>query len=99
MINHLKFLWNGGLDPDTASLISLRERRTLSTTVFCVMPLVIILIVSNTFTGGERDNIYIISASVNGFLTKPFHQSDLREVLLGALQRLRLTSSPDQYFS
>ena len=26
MVNPLKFLWNGGLDPDTASLISLRGR-------------------------------------------------------------------------
>jgi hypothetical protein len=42
----------------------LRERRTLSTTVFCGVSLVIILVVSNTFTGGERDNIYIIAASV-----------------------------------
>ncbi len=64
MINHLRFLWNGGLDPETASLVSLRERRTLSSTIFCVIPVTLALIVSNYYTGGERDNIYIAEAIV-----------------------------------
>lgn len=63
MINHLRFIWNGGLDPAEASLISLRERRTLSVTIFCVLPVALLLIVSNLYTGGERDNIYIAAAT------------------------------------
>lgn len=63
MINHLRFLWNGGLDETTASLINLRERRTLSVTIFCVIPVAVLLIVSNLYTGGERDNIYIAVAT------------------------------------
>lgn len=62
MIKHLRFLWNGGLDPESASLINLRERRTLSSTIFCVVPVALALIVSNYFTGGERDNLYIAAA-------------------------------------
>jgi hypothetical protein len=64
MIKHLRFLWNGGLDPETASLINLRERRTLASTIFCVVPVALALIVSNYFTGGERDNLYIAAAIV-----------------------------------
>ena len=63
MINHLKFLWNGGLDPHTANLLHQRERRTLSVTIFCVVPVVVLLIVSNLYTGGERDNVYIAGAT------------------------------------
>lgn len=62
MNEHLRFLWNGGLDPSSASLISLRERRTLSSTIFCVVPVALALIVSNYYTGGERDNAYIAAA-------------------------------------
>ena len=57
--NHLNKLWNGGLDPRTANPISLRERRTLSTTLFAVIPVVLLLFISNYYTGGERDNLYI----------------------------------------
>jgi signal transduction histidine kinase len=64
LINHLKFLWNGGLKPSNSNPVMLRERRTLSTTVFLVLPVVIGLIVSNYYTGGERDNIYIAIATV-----------------------------------
>ncbi|MFT7471618.1 MAG: signal transduction histidine kinase/ActR/RegA family two-component response regulator [Kiritimatiellia bacterium] len=64
LINHLKFLWNGGLQPSTSDPIILRERRTLSTTVFLVLPVAIGLIVSNYYTDGERDNIYIAIATV-----------------------------------
>ncbi len=64
LINHLKFLWNGGLQPSASDPITLRERRTLSTTIFFVLPVAIGLIVSNFYTGGERDNIYIAVATV-----------------------------------
>lgn len=64
LINHLKFLWNGGLQPSTANPVTLRERRTLSTTIFFVLPIAIGLFVSNYYTGGERDNIYIAVATV-----------------------------------
>jgi signal transduction histidine kinase/ActR/RegA family two-component response regulator len=64
LVNHLKFLWNGGLQPSTCDPVTLRERRTLSTTIFFVLPVAIGLIVSNYYTGGERDNIYIAIATV-----------------------------------
>ncbi len=64
LINHLKFLWNGGLQPSRANPVTLRERRTLSTTIFCVLPIAIGLFVSNYYTGGERDNIYIAMATI-----------------------------------
>ncbi|PCI80240.1 MAG: hypothetical protein COB20_03390 [SAR86 cluster bacterium] len=64
MINHLKFLWNGGLDPATSNPLILRERRTLSTTAFCILPMAIGKFVSNYYTGGERNNIYIAIATV-----------------------------------
>ena len=64
LINHLKFLWNGGLQPSTSDPVMLRERRTLSTTIFLVLPVAIGLIVSNYYTGGERDNIFIAIATV-----------------------------------
>ncbi len=64
LINHLKFLWNGGLHPASSNPVTLRERRTLSTTIFCVMPVAIGLFISNYYTGGERDNIYIAMATV-----------------------------------
>lgn len=64
LINHIKFLFNGGLPPATSNPVLLRERRTLSTTIFCVLPIAIGLIISNYYTGGERDNIYIAMATV-----------------------------------
>jgi len=64
LINHFKFLWNGGLDPATSNPLSLRERRTLSTTIFFVLPVSIGLFISNYYTDGERDNIYIAIATV-----------------------------------
>lgn len=64
LINHIRFLWNGGLNPATSNPVILRERRTLSTTIFFVLPIAIGLFVSNYYTGGERDNIYIAIATV-----------------------------------
>ena len=68
LINHLKFLWNGGLPPASTDPVRLRERRTLSTTIFFVLPVAIGLIISNYYTGGERDNVYIAIATVVVFL-------------------------------
>tara|TARA_B110000858_G_scaffold115070_1_gene131503 strand:- start:16214 stop:17989 length:1776 start_codon:yes stop_codon:yes gene_type:complete len=63
LINHFKFLWNGGLQPSNSDPVTLRERRTLSTTIFFAVPIAIGLVVSNYYTGGERDNIYIAIAA------------------------------------
>lgn len=63
-INHLKFLWNGGLNPELANPVHLRERRTLSSTIFFVLPVAIGLFISNYYTGGERDNLYIVVATL-----------------------------------
>jgi two-component system, sensor histidine kinase len=59
LIKHLKFLWNGGLDPRSATLIKLRERRTISTTIFLVLPVAVAMIVFNYYTGAVRDNLAI----------------------------------------
>ena len=64
LINHIKFLWNGGLNPQLANPALLRERRTLSSTIFFVLPIAIGLFISNYFTGGERDNTYIALATM-----------------------------------
>ncbi len=69
VINHILFLWNGGLDPKTANPIILRERRTAASTIFLVLPVAIGLIISNLYTGGERDNIAIASATAIVFLS------------------------------
>lgn len=69
LINHLKFLWNGGLNPSNSDPVMLRERRTLSTTIFFVLPVTIGLIVSNYYTDGERDNIFIAIATVVVFFS------------------------------
>ncbi|MFT6093686.1 MAG: signal transduction histidine kinase/ActR/RegA family two-component response regulator [Pseudohongiellaceae bacterium] len=69
LTNHILHLWNGGLDPKKADPITLRERRTLASTIFLVMPVAIGLIISNLYTGGARDNVYIASATVVVFLS------------------------------
>jgi hypothetical protein len=69
LINHLKFLWNGGLNLSTSDPVMLRECRTLSTTVFFVLPVAIGLIVSNYYTDGEHDNIFIAIATVVVFFS------------------------------
>jgi len=69
LINHLKFLWNGGLNPSNSDPVMLRERRTLSTTIFFVLPVAVGLIVSNYYTDGERDNIFIAIATAVVFFS------------------------------
>ncbi len=58
-MNHFKFLWNGGLDPEYANPVTLRERRTLSSTILFAIPLAVAMMVANSYMGGERDNLYI----------------------------------------
>ena len=60
--SHLRTLWNGGLDPSRADPIALRERRTVSTTAFVLIPVGIMLIISNFYTDGVRDNPQIALA-------------------------------------
>lgn len=69
LINHFKFLWNGGLQPATTDPVTLRERRTISTTIFLIIPVCVGLIVSNFYSGGERDNIYIVISLVVVFFS------------------------------
>lgn len=83
LINHIVFLWNGGLDPAIADPITLRERRTLANTIFLVLPVAIGLIISNYYTGGERDNIYIALATVVVFLSL-YIQAYLNQQLLAS---------------
>ncbi len=68
IINHILFLWNGGLDPRQANPVTLREHRTISSTIFAVIPVAIGLMISNLYTEGERDNIAIAIATVIVFL-------------------------------
>lgn len=69
LINHVVFIWNGGLNPTNSNPIILRERRTLSTTIFFVLPIAAGLFISNYYTGGERDNIYIAAATLVVFMS------------------------------
>ena len=62
LINHIKYLWNGGLDPTAPNPVSLRERRTLSSTILFAIPVAVLLFISNYYTGGERDNVFIAIA-------------------------------------
>ncbi|MEQ8954674.1 MAG: ATP-binding protein [Gammaproteobacteria bacterium] len=62
-MNHFKFLWNGGLDPELANPVILRERRVLSSTILFAIPLAVAMMVANSYMGGERDNVYIAVAT------------------------------------
>lgn len=85
LINHILYLWNGGLDPKTADPISLRERRTLASTIFAVLPVAAGLILSNFYTDGVRDNFFIAAATVvvffslhiQAYLNKPLLASQI----------------------
>lgn len=68
--HHLLYLWNGGLDPDTASPGELRERRTNSTTILLLTPVGLLVIIINAFRGLNGDNptiatglLFVISAA------------------------------------
>lgn len=85
LINHILYLWNGGLDPKKADPISLRERRTLASTIFLVLPVAAGLMISNLYTDGARDNIFIAAATVvvffslhiQAYLNKPLLASQI----------------------
>lgn len=83
LIDHFKFLFDGGLNPATADTTVLRARRSISTTIFLVVPLTIGLIISNYYTGGERDNLYIAIATAIVFLSL-YVQAYLNQQLLAS---------------
>lgn len=62
--SHIQKLWNGGLDPANSDPIALRERRTISTTAFVLIPVAMLLMLSNLYTNAERDNPQIAAALV-----------------------------------
>jgi signal transduction histidine kinase/ActR/RegA family two-component response regulator len=60
--DYFLFLWNGGLNPKTAGLIELRERRILASTIILLSPAGLVIIIANFSTGDTRvisDNMYI----------------------------------------
>ncbi len=57
--DHLKFLYNGGLDPTTADLSELNVRRTVVVFIFCLIPVTSFLMVTNYFLEARSDNKYI----------------------------------------
>lgn len=59
LVSYLLFLWNGGLDPNSADLIQLRERRILSGIVLLILPVGIIIIIGNFSSGAPRDNWFL----------------------------------------
>lgn len=66
---HFLFLWNGGLSPDQADLVELRERRTLSSMVFLLSPVGFVVVASNTLAGAQGDNVYILLGLLLIFLS------------------------------
>lgn len=54
--HHLLYLWNGGLDSDTASPGELRERRTISTSILLLTPVGALVMIINAFRGLHGDN-------------------------------------------
>lgn len=77
--NHFKFLYNGGMDPDTADPEELRQRRTFAISVMTLLPFPIMLMVSNLFYEAKSDNSAIafgvscvfLSLYVQAFTGKP----------------------------
>jgi len=55
------FLWNGGLNPQVANQRHLRQRRTVSTMSFLLLPLGLLLVVTNIiFFGSLNENLHIL---------------------------------------
>ena len=61
LLQHLKFLFNGGLDPESADPAELRKRRTLAGSAIFLSPIAIMLLISNVYYGAEADNPAIIA--------------------------------------
>ncbi len=57
--DHFRFLYNGGLDPAVAEPSALRQRRTLSLCIFTLVPLGLMIMVSNYFFDAREDNLPI----------------------------------------
>lgn len=66
---HFLFIWNGGLSPDQADLVELRERRTLSSMALLLSPVGFVVIASNSLAGFESDNFYILLGLLLIFLS------------------------------
>ncbi|MFT4861416.1 MAG: signal transduction histidine kinase/ActR/RegA family two-component response regulator [Pseudohongiellaceae bacterium] len=58
--SYFLFLWNGGLNPKTAGLIELRERRILASAILLLSPTGFIVIFTNTLNNVSGDNMYLI---------------------------------------
>lgn len=57
LLQFLKYLWNGGLDPASADSAELRQRRTISTTSLLLLPVALALILANilVFDASEQN--------------------------------------------
>lgn len=60
---HIRFLWNGGLDPRGCDPTELRERRILSSFTSLLSPVCLIVMLANWQAGAAADN-YILSAGL-----------------------------------
>ncbi|MFK7863756.1 MAG: ATP-binding protein [Pseudohongiellaceae bacterium] len=59
LFNHFSFLWNGGLEPSSTDLVSLRERRILAGIVFLILPVGTLIIFGNFSSGASADNWFL----------------------------------------
>jgi signal transduction histidine kinase/ActR/RegA family two-component response regulator len=64
-INYFRFLYNGGLQPELAAPDELRKRRTLSTSVFALTPVAMLLMVTNIIYDTQEDNLPIAAGIVS----------------------------------
>ncbi|NKB32895.1 MAG: response regulator [Pseudomonadales bacterium] len=77
--NHIRFLYNGGLDPDTADPEELRQRRTFSSCIMTLSPFTILLMVWGQIYEPEQNNTAIgmgilcvvICLFIQAYLNKP----------------------------
>ncbi len=60
LVSHLKFLYNGGLDPEIADPGDLKQRRTLSLCIFTLAPLGFLIVLSNLLYSAKSDNPTIL---------------------------------------
>lgn len=66
---HFSFLYNGGLDPQTADNSELRQRRTFAVFILSLSPVACLLMFSNTLLGSESDNIFIATGLIFIFMS------------------------------
>jgi len=60
----LLVIFNGGLDPDSADPSQLRRRRTLSTTWILLLPLAVVLMITNTYLANAPDENFEVGLVV-----------------------------------